>query len=225
MSIPHIDPPPLPETMTWEELMELPEEISCCIELHDGQPVWIADAAMLKHGPSEHQRFTLRMTNALLSAAKLTTADATGGCWDATLETNLFFTRDRSSFVTPDFMIYHCLDDEFAWVHAEDTILVGEVLSPSNTPGLMEVKKARYAAAHIPWYWEVELAPNPRRISAVRQYALAAVDFHLPKGVTPLRPPKEGEYILTGEWTPEAAEGVGTLHPFPIHIPWSDLAY
>ncbi|WP_228566862.1 Uma2 family endonuclease [Nocardia sp. SYP-A9097] len=205
--------------------MELPEEIAENIELRDGRPVWVADEIYAKRSTGEHQTFTRRLTNTLETAARQAMSSTAGSCWEVESENNLFFTRDRSSFVTPDFMINHCRDAEYDWIYAEDAVLVGEVLSPANTPPLLEAKKARYAAARIPWYWEVDLAPNPRRISAVRQYAFAAVDFHLPEGVTPLRPPKAGEYILTGEWTPEAAEGVGTLHPFPIHIPWSDLAY
>lgn len=38
-----------------------------------------------------------------------------------------------------------------------DVVLVGEVLSGSDTPKRREWKKARYAEAGIPWYWEVEL--------------------------------------------------------------------
>lgn len=145
-----------------------------------------------------------------------------GCCWQVDLETNVFFRPDKSSFLTPDFMIFRCLQDEFGWVFAEDVLLAGEVLSPANTPKKIEEKKRRYAEGGISWYWEAELASQPRRISAVRAYALSTDALHLPQGVTPLR---RANYILTGEWFAEDHGGVHTTHPFPIDIPWSDLAF
>ncbi len=138
------------------------------------------------------------------------------------METNVFFTADRSSFVTPDFMVFRCLDDEFDWVYAQDVVLAGEILSPANTPSKVEEKKIRYAEGGVPWYWEVTLARNPRRVDTVRAYALAVGHFPLPPGVTPLH---RANYIQVDEWIPGDHDSVETIHPFSIKIPWADLAY
>ncbi|MET7772978.1 hypothetical protein [Nocardia sp. NPDC005366] len=54
------------------------------------------------------------------------------------LETDVFFGyAGKSDFVTPDFMMRRCLPPG-ADVRAADTVLVGEVLSPSNTPADIE---------------------------------------------------------------------------------------
>lgn len=222
MSTPHIEPPDLPDTMTWDELQRLPDEIADFIELREGHPVWVADEIMLRHGPMEHQRFGRRLTNALEAASKTAMADDDKSCWQVEGETNVFLAPDKSSYLTPDFLVCHCLGDEFEWVFADDTLLVGEVLSPANTPKLVEAKKKRYAAAGIPLYWEVELARDPARISAVRAYALTTGEVHLRAGVTPLHP---ANYILAEEWTPETHGGIETTHPYPMDIAWSDLAF
>jgi Uma2 family endonuclease len=222
MPIPHLASPDLPETMTWEELEALPEEISRYIELHDGRPVWIAAEVLAKHGPSEHQRYTRRFTSALEATARDATRQSLGPCWDAESETNVFLTPDRASFATPDFMVFRCLESEYDWIYAEDVVLVGEVLSPANTPRKIEEKKARYAAGKIPWYWEVELGRNPRRIDSVRAFGLVANSLALPEGVTSLR---STNYVLAEEWTFDHDEAIETVHPFPIKIPWGRLAY
>lgn len=222
MPIPHLESPDLPETMTWEEFDALPEIVSQYIELRDGRPVWIAEEVFAKHGPSEHQRYTRRFTHALETTARHATRQSLGPCWDAEHETNVFLAPDRSSFATPDFMVFRCLEDEFDWVYAEDVVLVGEVLSPANTPRKIEEKKARYAAGKIPWYWEVELGRNPRRVDAVRAFGLATSTIPLPEGVTPLR---SANYVLAEEWTFDGNDAIETVHPFPIKIPWDELAY
>jgi len=208
--------------MTWEELEALPDEIAQYIELHDGHPVWIADEVFAKHSQNEHQVYTRRFTNALESITRRITAESVGPCWRSGMESNLFFAHDRSSFVTPDFMVFRCLEDEFDWIYAEDAVLVGEVLSPANTRTKIEEKKARYAAGGIPWYWEVDLGHHPRRVDVVREYALAVGGLLLPEGVTPLH---RSNYIQTNEWTFDNNETVETVHPFPITISWTDLAY
>lgn len=208
--------------MTWEEYKTLPEEIAQYIELHDGRPVWIADEVFAKHSQDEHQVYTRRITNALEIITRRITAESVGPCWRSGMESNLFFTHDRSNFVTPDFMVFRCLDDEFDWVYAQDAVLVGEVLSPANTRSKIEEKKSRYAAGGIPWYWEIDLGHHPRRIDSVREYALAVGGLPLPKGVTPLHP---ANYIQTNEWNFGIDSAIDTVHPFPITIPWDELAY
>ncbi|MEU1983181.1 Uma2 family endonuclease [Nocardia sp. NPDC019395] len=217
MSWPEIDRPDLPEYMTWEELEQLPEEIAEQIELWDGRVVW------LRRGPGEHQTFTRRMTNTFERCARKSMSEDPETCWTVNLETNVFIgSSGKSDFLTPDFLVYRCLDSPFGDVRAADTLLVGEVLSPSNKQADMEAKKGRYAAAGIPWYWEVTLASARSAIAAVRAYALQTGYGSLPDDVHPLYPTN---YLLVDEWTPADENGIHIDHPFPIRIPWTELEY
>ncbi|MGX1807329.1 Uma2 family endonuclease [Nocardia sp. NPDC055321] len=216
MSIPHAEKPDLPEFMSWEQLEELPDEIAGQIELWAGRVVWV------RRGPAEHQDCLVEFRNALRRCARAAMTERLDDCWRASVETNVFFGKTgKSDFVTPDFLVYRCLDQEYQDIRASDVLLAGEVLSPSNTERDVEAKKARYAAAGIPWYWEVILGRNPRRIKVVRVYGLETSHGLLPDGVAPLRP---ANYIVAGEWT-DAVDGIDFDHPFPIHIPWTELEF
>jgi len=223
MSIPHLASPDLPETMTWEELEALPEEIAQYIELNEGRPVWVADDIIAKRSHDKHQVYSVRFRNSLETITRHITAESLGPCWRSSGESNIFLNQNKSSYLTPDFMVFRCLEDEDEDIHAEDVVLVGEVLSPANTPAKIENKKVRYAAGGIPWYWEVELGGKPRRIEVVRAFA-RSIEVVLPPGVTPLRP-DPATYVQVDEWTPETHDAIETTHPFPIRIPWTDLAY
>ncbi|WP_433756247.1 Uma2 family endonuclease [Nocardia sp. CA-135398] len=217
MSTPHLERPDLPEYMTWEELERLPEEIADQIELWNGRVVW------LRRGPGEHQVFMRRLTNAFERCAREDMSARTAHCWRANLETNVFFgTTGKSDFVTPDFLVHRCLESPYQDVRASDVLLVGEVLSPSNTQYDMEAKKGRYASAGIPWYWEVTLAREASAIAVVRAYALETAHGSLPEGVHPLRP---ANYLLIDEWTHDNPNGIDFDFPFPITIPWTELEY
>ncbi|MGV9412108.1 Uma2 family endonuclease [Nocardia sp. NPDC003693] len=216
MSIPHVEKPDLPEFMSWEQLDELPDEIAGQIELWAGRVVWA------RRGPAEDQDCPVEFRNALRRCARAAMTERLDDCWRASVETNVFFGKTgKSDFVTPDFLVYRCLDQEYQDIRASDVLLAGEVLSPSNTERDVEAKKARYAAAGIPWYWEVILGRNPRRIKVVRVYGLETSHGLLPDGVAPLRP---ANYIVAGEWT-DAVDGIDFDHPFPIHIPWTELEF
>ncbi|MEV6768255.1 Uma2 family endonuclease [Nocardia sp. NPDC051030] len=215
MSIPDIDQPQLPESMTWEELERLPEEIAGEIELWAGRPVWV------RRGPAEHQDCSGQFWAVLRRCARQNLSIHPEPCWRASTETNVFFGVDgKSDFATPHFLVYRCLEREYQDLRAADLLLVGEVLSPVNTARSGEARKARYAAAGIPWYWEVVLGRNPRHISAVRAYGLG-IGGHLPNGIAPLHP---ANYLLAGEWT-TADKGIDFDHPFPIHVPWAELEF
>ncbi|MGW0004538.1 Uma2 family endonuclease [Nocardia grenadensis] len=217
MSLPHTERPELPEYMTWEELEQLPEEIAERIELWDGRVVW------LRRGPSEHQRFTVRMRNAIERCARKSMSEQPESCWQVDVETNVFLdTSGKSNFLTPDFLVFRCLPSPFQDVRAPDTLLVGEVLSSTNTRTDIEAKKARYADAGIPWYWEVTLAQAKSAIATVRAYVLETEHGRLPHGVRPLR---SANYLVAGEWAPEDEDGVRIDFPFPVHIPWTELEY
>lgn len=217
MPISDVDRPDLPEFMTWEEFEQLPDEIAGEIELWEGRPVW------LRRGPAEHQVFTSLLWSALRRCAREQMSKDPNLCWQVAPETNVFFgTAGKSDFVTPDFLVHRCLEREYQDIRAADTILVGEVLSPSNTPHAIEAKKARYAGAGIPWYWEVTLERDPRRIATIRAYALELGHGELPSGVTPLHP---SNYIAAGEWESPNATGIEFDHPFAIRIPWAELEF
>ncbi|TLG11551.1 Uma2 family endonuclease [Nocardia cyriacigeorgica] len=203
--------------MTWEELEQLPEEVAAQIELWDGRVVW------LRRGPAEHQAFTFALTSAFKRCAREGMAGRPERCWRVDFETNVFFGETgKSDFVTPDFLVYRCLDAPYQDIRAADVLLAGEVLSPSNTQTDMEAKKARYAKAGIPWYWEVTLEREKSAIAMVHAYALESTHGKLPEGVRPLHP---ANYLLTGNWSPKDSDAIAAEHPFPIYIPWSELEF
>ncbi|MEU6184338.1 Uma2 family endonuclease [Nocardia sp. NPDC047038] len=217
MPVPRIERPGLPEYMTWEELERLPEEIASQIELWNGRVVWVG------RGPSEHQTFTNLIWSALRRCAGQDMSKHTQHCWRVTTETNVFLGRTgKSDFLTPDFLVHRCLETPYQDVRGDDTLLVGEVLSPSNTQADIEAKKVRYASAGIPWYWEVTLAREASAIAIVRAYAVETGHAQLPEGVHPLHP---SNYLMVGEWTPGDSGGIEIDFPFPIAIPWSELEF
>lgn len=122
--------------------------------------------------------------------------------------------------MTPDFLVCRCRVAEFDDIRSRDVALVGEVLSPSNTPANLEARKARFARAGIPWYWEVAADRGPARIEVVRAYALETRHGELAEGARPLHP---ANYILAGEWTPLDTDGIDFGFLFPIHMPWAEL--
>ncbi|WP_067534992.1 Uma2 family endonuclease [Nocardia crassostreae] len=218
MSVWHPERPNLPEYMTWEELEQLPDEIAGEIELWEGRVVWV------RRGPAAHQDYSTELRNTLRSSARQFISERPDQCWWVSTETDVFFGRaGKSDFVTPDFLIHRCLADRYQDIRADDVLLVGEVLSPSNRPPDIEAKKAKYATAGIQWYWEVSLSRQPdpvHGIDTVRAYGLMSGSSGLPEGVHPLHPTN---YVLIDEWSPNDTTGIRIEFPFPIDIPWSEL--
>ncbi|MEU6123271.1 Uma2 family endonuclease [Streptomyces sp. NPDC047123] len=208
----------LPETLSWAELQQLPDGIAEEIELWQGRVVWN------RSGPLEHQRFAVRMRNALEGAARRAMEEESGGseqrCWQVGVETNVFFTPDKSSFLTPDFLVRRCLP-RGADTSATGTVLVGEVLSGSDALRRREWKMARYAEAAIPWYWEIELdSGGTWDVASVRAYELVTID-RSGLAVEPLRP---SAYVAVGQWEPEGL-GIEFPEPFALSVSWEDLAF
>ena len=208
----------VPEYLSWDELQQLPDEIADEIELWNRKVVWN------RRGPLVHQRFSVRMRNALESNARSAmrgpTDDGGQQCWEVEVETNVFFAADKSSFLTPDFMVRRCVPRN-ADTSAADVVLVGEVLSGSDTPRRREWKKSRYAEAGIPWYWEVELDTGASwDISAVRAYELVTV----PAAGLEVKLLRPALYAPVGEWEPTDV-GIDFPKPFDMHISWDDLAF
>ncbi|RBO88945.1 Uma2 family endonuclease [Nocardia puris] len=217
MAHPPIERPDLPEYMTWEQLEQLPDEIAGQIELWEGKVVW------LRRGPAEHQEFTNLMWSGLRRCAREDMAGEGDRCWRVHTETNVFLGQTgKSDFVTPDFLVHRCLPEPYQDVRADDVLLVGEVLSPSNTPTDMEAKKARYARAGIPWYWEVTLERRRSAIATVHAFVLETTHGRLPDGVRPLYP---ANYLLAGKWSPKDSDAIDYPYPFSIHVPWSELEF
>ncbi|MFD4462224.1 Uma2 family endonuclease [Nocardia sp. NPDC058480] len=200
----------LPETLTWEEFLALPDAIAQCVEgLDHGRVIWA------RTGPRRNQRAAVRLRNALESAwsAVRTEHDE---CFEADVEQPIFFTA-KNDFLKPDFILYRCLPDQEQDVPASAVVIAGEVLSPSNSVQDMTRKTTRYAEAGIPWYWEVDAG---EQAVTIRINALLPAPEHRPAGVTPLR---AFHYEPVAQWV-----GVGdfTYHlPFPFTIPSKSLAY
>jgi Uma2 family endonuclease len=208
----------VPEYLSWEELQHLPDHVAGEIELWDREVVWN------RRGPLEHQRFTVRMRNAIETSARHamheTTTDDTERCWQVEIETNVFFAPDKNRFLTPDFLIRRCLP-RGADTFAADLALAGEVLSGSDTPKRRAWKMDQYAEAGIPWYWEVDLdSPDTWDITAVRAYELVTI----PTGQLAVKPLRPAVYVLVGEWEP-GDTGIDFPEPFHLHITWDDLAF
>ena len=221
MPIPHLASPDLPEMMTWTAYEALPEEIAQYIELQDGRPVWIADEIIAHRSTDEHQVYSHNFVQALRTITRHITAESLGPCWRATGESNIFFNQDRSSFVTPDFMAFRCLDDEFDWIYAQDVVLVGEVLSQRTHKSRSRKRRRATLPVESPGTgrWSSATALG---IEKVRAYTRAVGAPPLPAGVTLLHP---ANYYQVDEWAPETHDAIETIHPFPIRIPWDDLVY
>ncbi|WP_228793301.1 Uma2 family endonuclease [Nocardia cyriacigeorgica] len=217
MSSPRIQRPDLPGYMTWDELEQLPAEIAEQIELWEGRVIW------LPRGPHEHQEFANLMWSALRRCAREAKGPDPAQRWRVSTGTNVFLGgSEKSDFVTPDFLVHRHLSEPYQDLCATDVLLAGEVLDPSDNPADVEPKKARYAGAGIPWYWEVTLPHEERAVAWVHAYALESTHGKLPEGVRPLHP---ANYLLTGNWSPKDSDAIVAEHPFPIRIPWSELEF
>ncbi|MEV6323044.1 Uma2 family endonuclease [Nocardia sp. NPDC051787] len=216
MSSPGIQRPDLPETMTWEELEQLPEEIAEQIELWDGRVVW------RERGPAEHQEFTNLLWSGLRRCLREAVVTDPQQCWNVHTRTDVFFdASEKSDFMTPDILICRNSRGPYQDVRADDVLLVGEVLSPNPQTDLA-ASKARYAKAGITWYWEVALERERSSIEIVRAFALETTHGELPQGTRPLYP---ANYLLIDKWSPKDSDAIEIDFPFPIHIPWSELAF
>ncbi|WP_232840261.1 MULTISPECIES: Uma2 family endonuclease [Nocardia] len=217
MPPPDLDRLDLPGSMTWDELQQLPEVVSARIELWEGRVVW------LRRGTPSHQFCANVFWTGLRRAAAEQRRNDPKEFSRAATETNIFFgATGKSDFMTPDFMVYRCQKSMHDDVRAADVLIAGEVLSPANSATEIEAKKARYATAGIPWYWEVDLNRDTDTplIKAVRAYGRTTTPLELPTGVLSIRPVNYG---LLNEWSPETGAGIVAKLPFPISIPWSEF--
>ncbi|MEU2999809.1 hypothetical protein ABZ684_19945 [Streptomyces sp. NPDC006995] len=208
----------LPETLSWEELQQLSDTIAEGVELWQGKAVWN------RRGPLEHQQFAVRMRNALEAAARRAMREEPGGSdqrrWQVGVETNVFFTSDKSSFLTPTSWSAAAFPAEptpsprtpSSWVRC----------SPARTPPRRrQWTMDRYAEAAIPWYWEIELDSGATwDVTSVRAYERVMID-RSGLAVKPLRP---SAYVAVGEWEPDGL-GIEFPEPFTLSVTWEDLAF
>lgn len=202
----------IPEYLGWDELQRLPEDVAAEIELWDRRVI------RNPRGPLEHQRFAVRMRNALESNVRAAVQGS--AAWQVEVATDVFFKEDKSSFLTPGFLIRRCLPSG-ADTTAADVILVGEVLAGSDGYRRPEWKKDRYAEAGIPWYWELELdVGGSWDVTEVRAYMLAQI----PTADLAVKPLRSVAYLLVGEWEPTGLP-ITFPEPFAMDISWEDLAF
>lgn len=169
-------------------------------------------------------RCTVRMRNAIEADARRAMQQPTDNgetpCWEVEVEENVFFAEDKNSCVTPDFMVHRCLPYG-SDTTAADVVLAGEVLSRSDTAARRQWKMDRYAAAGIPWYWEVELdSGRSWDISKISAYELVVV----PPAELRVKLLRPAMYGLAGQWEPRDV-AIQFPEPFDIYISWEDLAF
>lgn len=88
--------------------------------------VWV------RRGPREHQEFTRRLVNEIERCSRMDMSTRAERCWEVESETNVFLeSNGKSDFLAPDFLVHRRLPS-YQDVRAGDTVLVGEVLSPSD---------------------------------------------------------------------------------------------
>ncbi|MGX8907979.1 Uma2 family endonuclease [Streptomyces netropsis] len=133
-----------------EAVLALPEDLRDRIELVGG-------ALVTSPGPGvSHQRASKRLT-ALLDAA----VEAAAAPVEVLEAVNVVVP---DGLLIPDIAV---VDAEAAasaglTVDAHDVLVVIEIASPSTRVTDRKLKPALYAAAGIPHYWRLELAPTPR---------------------------------------------------------------
>lgn len=77
--------------------------------------------------------------------------------WDVLADIGTYF--DRRNYRQPDVLVCRREAVEAGRVHAPDVLLAVEVMSPSSVSTDRVAKPAQYAAAGIPHFWRIELAP------------------------------------------------------------------
>ena len=163
------------------------------MELWDGRVVW------MRRGPAEHQTFTNRIWAALERCVRADRTDNPERCLRVTTETDVFLgTTGKNDFLTPDFS-YTAASTSHIRTSAPLTSCWSVRCCRRATPQTdMEAKRARYASAGIPWYWEASLDRSASAIASIRAYGLESTPGLLPDGDRPLR---QANYLLAGEWT------------------------
>ncbi|TDC65149.1 Uma2 family endonuclease [Streptomyces hainanensis] len=135
---------------TVDEVLALPEDSRVRIELVGG-------ALMMSPSPgTPHQRASTRLLKLLDRAVEAAEAPV-----------EIFHDHNvivSDGLLIPDIVIADAEGAAQATIHLEprDVLAVIEIASPSTQVTDRKMKPVLYAAAGIPSYWRVELAPTPR---------------------------------------------------------------
>jgi hypothetical protein len=134
----------LPERLTLEQFLTLPDELAQMVAgLDRGRVIWA------RTRPRRDQRAAVRFRNAPETAWAGATGSSPRQCYEADSEQPIFFTS-KDDFPKPDFILYRCLPADEDDVPAAAVVIAGEVLSASNSVLDMSGKTQRYAEAGIP---------------------------------------------------------------------------
>ncbi|QKW19638.1 Uma2 family endonuclease [Kitasatospora sp. NA04385] len=135
---------------TVDDVLALPEDTRHRIELLGG-------ALLMSPNPGvPHQRASLRLA-VLLGTAIV----ATGAPFEVLEAVNVLVP---DGLLIPDLVIADAAAaaEAGSTLHADDVVVAVEIASPSTEVIDRRTKPGLYAAAGIPHYWRLELAPAPR---------------------------------------------------------------
>jgi Uma2 family endonuclease len=145
----------------------------------DGKRHELADGWLTELSPSPwHDHAADRLKDILKQEARRAGAEVyvAGGPNDISTPAGV---RKPDAFVVPRDVARAAIEGKVRTYYASDLLLVAEVISPrSGSEQVDRVRKVgEYARAGIPWYWIVDLEPEPKvMILALRDgdYALGA---------------------------------------------------
>jgi Uma2 family endonuclease len=145
----------------------------------DGKRYELGDGWLTELSPSPwHDHAADRLKDILKQAAREAGAEVyvAGGPNDISTPAGV---RKPDAFVVPRDVARAAIDGKVRTYYGSDLLLVAEVISPrSGSEQVDRVRKVdEYAKAGIPWYWIVDLQPEPKvSILALRDgaYALQA---------------------------------------------------
>ncbi|MFF2628721.1 Uma2 family endonuclease [Kitasatospora griseola] len=142
--------PAHPGPWTVEDLLALPEDTHRRIEPVGGSLL------LTPHPDVPHQRAATRLCALLASA--LTTADAP---FEALSAVNVLVP---DGLLIPDLVVVDAAAaaEAGSTLRADDVVVAVEIASPSTRAIDRRTKPGLYAAAGIPHYWRLDLAPAPR---------------------------------------------------------------
>jgi len=130
---------------TFDEVLELPEDRGCRVELVDG-------ALVVGPAPSwRHQR--------VLQALQRGLWDAVGA--DAELLPGINVRLNDSRLLIPDLAVVTCRGEDRVYGAAADVLLAVEIESPSSKVHDRLLKRELYAEARVPYYLLVNPAAEP----------------------------------------------------------------
>ena len=142
----------------------------------DGKGHELADGWLTELSTSPwHDHAVDRLKDILKQAGRRAGAEiyVAGGPNDITTPAGV---RKPDAFVVPRDVARAAIDGKVRTYYASDLLLVAEVISPrSGSEQVDRVRKVgEYAKAGIPWYWIVDLEPEPRvTVLALRDGAYA----------------------------------------------------